>query len=316
MLLKNKKVTSLLRCPRSNGLLALADNETTLVVCEDPARQYKIINGFPIMIDFAASVFKASQVSTRREGSAVTRKQYSGLSRLLKRIVAPNKRSTSKNVATLRSLLKRTLGETKRILVVGGGSIGQGMAPLYSDPDLEIVAFDVYGSEHVQFVADAHQIPLADASFDCVIVQAVLEHVLDPHRVVSEIHRVLKIGGLVYSETPFLQHVHEGPYDFTRFTDSGHRYLFRAFELIKSGSSGSAGTQLLWSLDYFFRSVFRSRFAGKVAKVLFFWVRLFDRAIPPSYSIDAASGNFFLGRKHAGHKMEPSEIIGYYQGAQ
>ena len=29
-------------------------------------------------------------------------------------------------------------------------------------------------------------------TFDCVIIQAVLEHVLDPKRCVKEIHRVLK----------------------------------------------------------------------------------------------------------------------------
>ena len=35
---------------------------------------------------------------------------------------------------------------------------------------------------------------LADAGVDAVIAQAVLEHVLDPHRCVEEIHRVLKPG--------------------------------------------------------------------------------------------------------------------------
>jgi len=57
--------------------------------------------------------------------------------------------------------------------------------------------------------------------FDAVWIQAVLEHVLDPVRVVAEIHRVLRPGGLVYSEIPFMQEVHEGAYDFTRFRLSG-----------------------------------------------------------------------------------------------
>ena len=58
---------------------------------------------------------------------------------------------------------------------------------------------------------------------DLVIIQAVLEHVMYPNKVVSEIYRVLKNDGLIYSETPFMQQVHEGPYDFSRFTESGHR---------------------------------------------------------------------------------------------
>ena len=101
------------------------------------------------------------------------------------------------------------------------------MEPFYPEPRIALVAFDIYASPQVQFVADAHHIPLEDGCFDAVIVQAVLEHVLEPGRVVAEIYRVLKPNGLVYAETPFLQHVHEGAYElFTRFTESGHRYLF------------------------------------------------------------------------------------------
>ncbi len=86
---------------------------------------------------------------------------------------------------------------------------------------MRIAAFDIYYSANVQFIADAHSILLRDASVDAVVIQAVLEHVLDPQQVVDEIWRVLKPSGLVYAETPFLQHVHEGAYDFTRFTESG-----------------------------------------------------------------------------------------------
>ncbi len=57
----------------------------------------------------------------------------------------------------------------------------------------------------------------------------------------AEIHRVLRPGGIVYADTPFLQQVHEGAYDFTRFTDSGHRFLFRRFERIDSGSVAGCG---------------------------------------------------------------------------
>ncbi|MEZ5361501.1 MAG: class I SAM-dependent methyltransferase [Bryobacterales bacterium] len=65
-------------------------------------------------------------------------------------------------------------------------------------------------------LCDAQRIPFADATFDAVVAQAMLEHVADPVRAVGEIWRVLK-PGLVYSETPFLQQVHAGPYDFTRY---------------------------------------------------------------------------------------------------
>ena len=130
------------------------------------------------------------------------------------------------------------------------------------------------------FVADAHQLPLANNSIDGVVIQAVLEHVLDPEIVVSEIWRVLKPDGIVYAETPFMQAVHEGPYDFKRFSESAHRYLFGKFSEIKSGALQGVADSFLRSLEYFARGVFRSRNIGKLVKLLFFWLRYFDSIIP------------------------------------
>lgn len=44
-------------------------------------------------------------------------------------------------------------------------------------------------------VADAHNLPFSDESFDAVFCLEVLEHAEDPLRVISEMHRVLKKGG-------------------------------------------------------------------------------------------------------------------------
>ena len=118
------------------------------------------------------------------------------------------------------------------MVVVGGGANQHGLDRLYQDPSINVIGFDIYGSDLVQFIADGHSIPLASGSVDAVVVQAVLEHVLDPPQVVREIHRVLRPDGIVYAETAFMQQVHEGAYDFTRYTESGHRWLFRDFELI------------------------------------------------------------------------------------
>ncbi len=173
--------------------------------------------------------------------------------------------------------------------------------------------FDIYDSPDVHFIADGHKIPVMDEAFDLVVVQAVLEHVLEPQIVVDEIWRVLKPKGVVMAGTPFMQPVHEGPYDFTRFTASGHRWLFRRFVEIESSTSG-VGASLLWAIDYFTRSLFRSRWAGKVAKLLFFWLRWFDRWIPPSHASDAAGFCSFVGRK-SDNAISPKEIIAYYKGA-
>lgn len=48
----------------------------------------------------------------------------------------------------------------------------------------------------------AEALPFADASFDLVVLDNVLEHVQDRDRTLAEIHRVLRPGGLLYLVTP------------------------------------------------------------------------------------------------------------------
>ena len=92
------------------------------------------------------------------------------------------------------------------------------MDPVVNNPAIELVETDVSFGPRTALICDAHNIPFAEGSFDGVVAQAVLEHVLDPYSCVAEIYRVLKPAGLVYVETPFMQQVHMGRYDFTRFT--------------------------------------------------------------------------------------------------
>ena len=191
--------------------------------------------------------------------------------------------------------------------------MGAGMDSLYDDPALQLIGFDVYATPLTQFVADGHQIPLTDQSADAVWVQAVLEHVLNPWHVVEEIYRVLKPEGVVYAETPFMQQVHEGAYDFTRFTESGHRWLFRKFDLIDSGAIWGPGEVLLWTIGYASRGIFRSRRAASLARTLFFWVRYIDKLIPERYVVDSASGVYFMGRKSQ-RELAPQEIVRHYKG--
>lgn len=303
---------ALLRCPRTGLPLDFTPDGSAMT--SDGRARYPAVGGLPVLIDFGRSVVDRSDLFDNANESPVERPRYEGFRKRVKRLVSPDKGTTRDNIARFITLLKER-SPTPLVLVIGGGTIGQGMRDLYEDPDLRLIAFDIYRSPNAQFIADAHSIPLADGSVGGVVIQAVLEHVLQPAEVVDEIWRVLGEDGLVYSETPFMQQVHEGPYDFTRFTESGHRYLFRRFSLIRSGASAGPGAQLLWSLDYFARGVFRSRLAGKAVKLAFFWLRYFDRIIPPAHASDAASGVFFLGRK-AQAEISAKDIVSFYRGAQ
>ena len=84
------------------------------------------------------------------------------------------------------------------------------MDQLLNNENIKFIHTDVSLTTHSQIICDAHDLPFSDETFDGVIVQAVLEHVVDPYRCVEEIHRVLNEEGIVYAETPFMQQVHGG----------------------------------------------------------------------------------------------------------
>jgi hypothetical protein len=142
-------------------------------------------------------------------------------------------------------------------------------------------------------------------------VQAVLEHVLEPATVVAELHRVLRSEGLVYAETPFMQQVHERAYDFSRFTQSGHRWLFRQFSEISAGPVSGAGVALAWSIRYFARALGAGDKLSRLIVLPFFWLRFFDPLARGRAAADAASGFFFLGRR-AEQSITPDAMPEYY----
>jgi SAM-dependent methyltransferase len=215
--------------------------------------------------------------------------------------------------------LVRSSNTSPRVLVIGGGILGTGMDALAQASDIELVETDVSLGPRTEFVCDAHDLPFMDGSFDGVVAQAVLEHVVDPYRCVSEIWRVLKASGCVYAETPFMQQVHGGKFDFTRFTYLGHRRLFRQFEQVDAGIVGGPGLALGWSYRYFLLS-FVSGSAGRAimqafARLTAFWLKYFDRPLMnKAGSFDAASAFYFLGRK-SDETLSDRLLISQYPGA-
>ncbi len=222
------------------------------------------------------------------------------------------RRNCARFVANLKASVP-TAGRP-RVLIIGAGEKGQGTANLWDDPQLDRIGVDIYKSENVDLVCDAHYLPLPSESFDGVWIQTVLEHVVGPAVVVAEIHRVLRPKGLVYAETPFMQQVHEGAYDFTRFTVTGHRYLFRDFEMIEIGGNGGAEVSLAWSIRYFVWALARSaRLARLVGNGVQIVLRPFGYLTSRASLHDAASGTFFLGRKSS-RRIRHRDLITLYRG--
>ncbi len=116
----------------------------------------------------------------------------------------------------------------------------------YLEGEYKLINLDICPGENIDIVCDAAEMPFSDGSFDLVVCQAVLEHVENPKKVVSEIKRVLKGKGLFYCTVPFLQGFHADPYDYQRFTMVGMRKLLSEYEIIKEGISSGPFSAIAW----------------------------------------------------------------------
>ncbi|MET7484939.1 class I SAM-dependent methyltransferase [Streptomyces sp. NPDC005538] len=313
------QIKRLLVCPLCRSPLRTEPEGLSCTAPDCPCHaslSFPVAGRWPVLVDFERSVVDRAETTAAAARPDAGGPRPAGLvHRLpaaLRLVWKPHNHVAARNI----DLLLRALpGPAPTLLVVGGATVGNGVGAVYRDPRVQVIGFDIAPSPVTQFIADAHRIPLATASVDAVLAQAVLEHVLDPPLVVAEIHRVLKSGGLVYAETPFLQQVHAGAHDFTRYTASGHRYLFRRFEELAAGPVAGPGTQFLWSTDHLVRGLTRSPLAGRGVRGLLCWLRVLDRLVPAGYAEDDASAVYFLGRK-AERELTAEEIIAYYRGAQ
>jgi SAM-dependent methyltransferase len=104
--------------------------------------------------------------------------------------------------------------------------LGCGRAPLYGlyrEFAETITCVDWANSphevRHADVLCDLNQpIPLPDASFDTIIFSDVMEHLYRPQQAMLEIRRLLRPGGTLLMNVPFLYWIHEQPHDFHRYT--------------------------------------------------------------------------------------------------
>lgn len=304
-------LSSVLRCPccrgRLDGELNCRNEET------GPRRFRATASGAPILIDFERSAI---------DEKTVIRPVAPGVNApsLLRRSLRPlasltNGKGGVVAMRKLGQLLKDT--PAPRVLMVGGGERWEGLDEFMAAvPSAEIVNSDVYPGAAVHVLTDAHQLAFADGVFDVVIIQAVLEHLIEPFVAVEEFWRVLKPDGLVLADTPFLQAVHMGAYDFTRYTPLGQRALFKRFSEIEVGISAGPMSSLRWSVEHAAKSLFRTKVAAWALRPFTLplgWIEQFSSS--NGYALDACCGTYFIGRK-SDRTLTAREIIAAYRGAQ
>lgn len=298
-------------CPVDKSPLLGSD---AILTCSECGKTFPVIHGAPVLINEENSVFRISDYTqgagyggASAYGGSLDK--TSGLKKAYRRVA--RKLSEAAVVGSSFNAIEHILAENSnpRILVIGAGERSYPGDVVYTD-----VAF----AKGVSCICDAHDLPFPDRAFDAVFADSVLEHVCDPQRCVAEIVRVLKPKGFVMAVTPFLQPVHMGAYDFTRFTYLGHRRLFRHFDDIASGPCGGP----LYSWIHLFRSVLLSlsdnhkiqsvmRFAGLL---LTYPVRWLERIFPRTQTAyNSACAFYFLGRLRE-RPIPDREILPLFRG--
>lgn len=142
---------------------------------------------------------------------------------------------------------------------------------------------DVDASKNSDVVADAHNLPFKDGSFEVVVCSEMLEHADDPQKVIDEIGRVLKPGGLAVLTTRFAFPIHDAPSDYWRFTPYGLRKLFSEFEVIEVATDGGPSHTIAIQLQ---RIIFQTDLPKVIKGILYFVITVlpyFDNLISHQY---------------------------------
>lgn len=121
----------------------------------------------------------------------------------------------------------QTMKPGSRILDAGAGE-----APyrsLFSHVCYESADFEKVDKQYVKstYICDlCDRIPVEDGRFDYVVFNQTLEHLKEPERALKELCRVLAPGGRIICTVPLFYEEHEQPFDFFRYTQFAHKYLF------------------------------------------------------------------------------------------
>jgi len=154
--------------------------------------------------------------------------------------------------------LKKVQHQVKSGMIL---DVGCGMKPYksllnasgsaYYGTDYPLTMKGSYGkSTKADFFSESTLLPFNNNTFDTLLSTQMLEHVSDPKKVIQEMGRVLKPGGIMILSAPMTWPLHEEPYDFFRYTLHGLRHLlqkanFEILDEIPRGNNFTTMAQML-----------------------------------------------------------------------
>lgn len=127
-----------------------------------------------MLIDFERSIVDRRAFFVTGGGNHIDRNAVSRWRtyRMVKRLAGAN-RDAAENATLFLALLKARR-PWPVVVIVGGATRGLGSDQFWTDPQIELISFDIYDTPNAHFLTDAHYLPLLDESVDGVWVQAML----------------------------------------------------------------------------------------------------------------------------------------------
>jgi SAM-dependent methyltransferase len=227
------QILDLLACPKCGWRLDLSDDKTFLeCLNESCAMDFPNQNGVPIFLNREEGWM--GQGASKEKGPTEMEAIYARQKIFCKLLKLGRKWINAEYIPKFPEKVKRIFYEESSLRIL---EIGSGVRKI--NPN--VVNLDIGLFSNVDVVGDGHHLPFLNNSFDGVIIEVVLEHIREPERVISEIHRVLKRDGYVYSVIPFRHPYHGYPGDYRRFSIEGMALLFPQFEMDELGVCGGPG---------------------------------------------------------------------------
>lgn len=153
------------------------------------------------------------------------------------------------------------------------------------------------------------RLPFDDETFDVIILDSVLEHVPDPVAMLQEGYRLLKPGGRILGDAPFLQPLHLVPHHYFNFTPFGLHQVAGKAGLDLEYVAAEDHQRPEFTLEWVFRRIFETVSPAEVTRLKSMSVdSLYKQLVQNKNSIDLPPDSVTeLAAGYRFHMLKPFE---------
>jgi hypothetical protein len=132
-----------------------------------------------------------------------------------------------------------------------------------------LVSQDIYLTPTATLITAPGEVrlPFDGETFDVIILDSVLEHVPDPIAILQEGYRLLKPGGKILGDAPFLQPLHLLPHHYFNFTPFGLKQVAGTAGLNLEYVAAEAHQRPEFTLEWLFRRIFETVSPAEAARL-------------------------------------------------